>query len=294
MKNSKTLQTEPLLNASDCLPFNENMDCFGKILVLKPSFLLGEYKQMKYQLVYCTEDNGRYDPLTVEFITDDMVCRDYVKTDFIGMLKPWRMPQWVRERMRDRSQRRRTTIAYALKTAQKEARESTVALLKEIQLVPEDFEITEKIFEHRPHLLIAPLYPLPYDKAAELGDVHMDCYINSYVENAECAAFIEQTEDIFCKGIYMIPNIAKWAVEHYGIDRVRYVLSNTIQHMRDNTEKYKLLPGELCVWADTVAVTEDISDNTDMTKYFAAKCGINHLVKITEQILDRTNKEMED
>lgn len=92
----------------------------------------------------------------------------------------------------------------------------------------------------------------------------------------------------------MIPHIAKWAVEHYGLDRVRYVLANTIQHMRDNTEKYKLLPGELSVWADTVAVTEDISDNTDMTKYFAAKCGIKHLVKFTEQILDRTNKEMED
>lgn len=89
-----------------------------------------------------------------------------------------------------------------MKTAQTEARENTIALLKEIQLVPEDFEIKEKIFEHRPHLLIAPLYPLPYDKASKLGDVHMNCYIHSYIENTECAAFIEQTEEIFCKGIY--------------------------------------------------------------------------------------------
>ncbi len=85
----------PLMCVSDCLPFDENKSCKGSILVLKPEFLIGEFKTVKYQIVLCTADRMNGSPLTIRFIIDNTKCSDYLRRDFFGIIKPWRIPEWV-------------------------------------------------------------------------------------------------------------------------------------------------------------------------------------------------------
>lgn len=293
MTNLNHLSELPLMNAADCIPFAENSSNKGSILALKPSFLIGEYKQQKYQLVLCTEDADNGKPLTVEFITDDMSCRDYCREDFIGVVKPWRVPLWAKERINGRELRRRAQISCALRAVQKDARRQAVSLSKELNLLPEDFELTENKSKEQTENCIIPFYTFSYDEAVQLGENHKQRYISSFTANAACTAFIRQSAKVFCNGINIIPYAASRALEVYGAERVQYILANTIQSIRNDGKKYASLPVDVRSWAETIPIIKDVSGNVNRLKYLTAKCGTDDIAVFTEQVLNKTVKSDE-
>ena len=100
-----------LYNKSDCLPVEPDRAA-GKILVLDKSVLCGEYVRPEYQLVLC---RGIYFKDGLKFRCDFLIDRekcDFCADEVVGVIKPWRVPEWVIERL---EQRRRAAIQSALR-----------------------------------------------------------------------------------------------------------------------------------------------------------------------------------
>lgn len=101
---------------TDCIPFSEHKSLSGEILVLKPKFLLSPYDIPEYQLTLCVAGEGNR--LFIEFIRDDAATADYIREDFLGILKPWLLPEWAYRRMQDRERCVRAKMKKAALTAQ--------------------------------------------------------------------------------------------------------------------------------------------------------------------------------
>ena len=101
------------------------------------------------------------------------------------------------------------------------------------------------------------VYPYSPVEAKRLGELNE--WRASYRLNVECAKAIDKAVCEVFDGMYLPDDIAKNACKEYGIDRVRWVLSNTIQHA-DWDGRYR---SENKEWAKKTYIPRDKEhDNT--------------------------------
>ena len=86
---------KPLYTKSDCIPLSEGADLAGKILVLDKSMLFGEYERPEYQLVLCRNGHAVTSKAIKCVFLADKEKSEFCLDEFIGELKPWRMPDWA-------------------------------------------------------------------------------------------------------------------------------------------------------------------------------------------------------
>ena len=99
----KQWQELGLYDRTHCVEGSQDQDYYGKICVLKPEFLVEEYRKPEYQLVLITGGSG-CDPKkpdrTVKgrFLFDGDSIR-IARYDFAGIMKPECLPQWAKQKM---------------------------------------------------------------------------------------------------------------------------------------------------------------------------------------------------
>lgn len=100
------------------------------------------------------------------------------------------------------------------------------------------------------------VYPLTYIEAVRNGDEDLKLYTASYKENTACARSIENAvSEYMTGGTALRDGAAKSVIDNYGIDRVTYVLANTVKYAEPkNMPPYSKYSME---FADCFDVAED-------------------------------------
>lgn len=274
MRNSKTPNAgTDFFSRSDCLPISENGGLKDAVLVLKPEFLLSPYNRPEYQLVLCTEDRGRN--LSIEFIIDDETTDDYNRSDFIGILKPWRTPDWVNKRMKDRPARRERKLKSALDKAKRDAKAKTKAALLSSGLVSAD---GYKAIKATPLTKRGePVYQRSYKEAKGYGGYELQKHTESFIANAECAAYIENVIASKPDNSKFMKAAVEKSLDDYGYRRVFYVLATSVTELADNKNLYLSVPKRIREWADAVLIFSGIVTDEERIPYFTVNCSVSEL-----------------
>ncbi len=92
-----------LFDASHCEEDDTEQDYTGKVIVLRPEYLLGEYKTPEYQLFLADHGNGCR-PHAIGRKVFGQFLKDgdetwYYRNEFIGVLKEEHLPTWTKEKL---------------------------------------------------------------------------------------------------------------------------------------------------------------------------------------------------
>ncbi len=94
-----------LLDSSDCLKFDSPQNYTNRLLILRSSVLVDEYKQGKYQYFFARDGFG-CDPSATgnsvfgEFLCDGEVA-NFHRAQFIGIADESKLPEWAYERLQE-------------------------------------------------------------------------------------------------------------------------------------------------------------------------------------------------
>lgn len=126
------------------------------------------------------------------------------------------------------------------------------------------------------------IYPYSHTDAVRRGLKDLERYIQSFSLNVKCACEIEKAVRR-ADGIRGITaDIIKLLADKYGIDRVNYVLANSINHI--GSDKY--ISQENREWAKSIPVVPDFVAHKDRTRRFAASLHpeqLNMLAELTRE-----------
>lgn len=97
--------SDEVLGVSDCIPNSRHTDYTGKVLVVDAQHLYPEYHSTAYQIAYATHGNGcRPDARGISVFTRNLYTGEterWSRAAILGVLRPERTPEWVRERLAD-------------------------------------------------------------------------------------------------------------------------------------------------------------------------------------------------
>lgn len=96
---------EPLFTADDCIAGSTDENYYKRILVVKPDMLKEEFRDRKHQLWMpytntfgCSPDKGGKAIYAVNLYDGDISTTSWRRYDFMGILKPDRVPPFVAEK----------------------------------------------------------------------------------------------------------------------------------------------------------------------------------------------------
>lgn len=99
----KAWQTIGLFDASNCEVDDTEQDYTGKVVVIRPEYLLGEYRTPDYQLFLAEHGNGCRPhgggrEILGQFLIDGEKTW-YFRSELIGVLKDKYLPDWAKEKL---------------------------------------------------------------------------------------------------------------------------------------------------------------------------------------------------
>lgn len=101
------------------------------------------------------------------------------------------------------------------------------------------------------------IYRKTVTEARNGGNTELDKYRTSLKENIACAKAIDEAIRNNFDGMYLNDGVEIPVIEKYGIDRVVYVLANTLQQ-KDYDERFSIANIE---WAEKIFVAADIRND---------------------------------
>lgn len=105
-----------------------------------------------------------------------------------------------------------------------------------------------------------PICEFGFEQAKEKGADALDLYKRSYKANLECAKAIDNAIKENFDGMHLNDNTAESVIKEYGIDRVCFVLANTLKE-KDYDGRFSVTNKE---WSKTVNVPDNYRNNENL------------------------------
>ncbi|MGL4791517.1 MAG: DUF3849 domain-containing protein [Anaerotignaceae bacterium] len=128
-----------------------------------------------------------------------------------------------------------------------------------------------------------PFYPHGFEQAKQNNNTEQ--YIFSHAANVDCKNAIEKAIKENYDGYRLGENVVNSVIEEFGFDRVKYVLSHTVQHYNYDGR----ISGDNKAWAKETFVPVDEIMGLDRRREFL----INSSIGLVDIVINQYKKECE-